>query len=62
MGGNETVRGRQVEEKVRGIFTVRYRTGYTQDMRVVYQGETYGIVRVDDVEGLRKYIELTAVI
>jgi SPP1 family predicted phage head-tail adaptor len=52
------MRGRQLEAGTRAIFRVRYRSGYTVQMRVVYQGETYGITAVNMVDGLRNYIDI----
>jgi len=57
-GGGETVRGRQVEEGTRAIFTVNYRDGYTASMQIVFGSETYGITYVNPVEGGRRFIEL----
>jgi SPP1 family predicted phage head-tail adaptor len=52
------MRGRQLEAGTRAVFRVRYRSGYTVQMRVVYQGETYGITAVNMVDGLRNYIDI----
>lgn len=57
-GGVETMRGRQLEAGTKGIFRVNYRTGYTPQMRVVYEGINYGITYVNQVDGLRHEIEL----
>lgn len=56
--GMETVRGRQVEAGTRAVFTVRYRSGYNTQMRLVFDGETYGITAVNKVDGLNKYLEI----
>jgi SPP1 family predicted phage head-tail adaptor len=56
--GIESMRGRQLEAGTRAVFRVRYRSGYTVQMRVVYQGETYGITAVNMVDGLRNYIDI----
>lgn len=60
-GGNETMRGRQLEAGTKAIFRVRYRSGYTPEMRIQYDGTNYGITYVNQVDGLRRYIELVCV-
>lgn len=57
-GGVETMRGRQLEAGTKGIFTVNYREGYTEQMRIVHNGTNYGISYVGAVDGLRHEIEL----
>ena len=57
-GGIESMRGRQVESGTRAVFTVRYRSGYTTQMQVVFDGETYGITAINRVDGLKKYLEI----
>jgi SPP1 family predicted phage head-tail adaptor len=56
--GGETARGRQVEANIAAIFTVHYRDGYTPQMSVDCDGQTYGIVRVLPVDGMNAYREL----
>lgn len=56
--GGEFIRGKQVEATVKAIFTVRYRPGYTEKMRVVHRGITYGILHLNPVEGGQRYIEI----
>jgi len=56
--GNEIIRGRQVAENVRAIVTVRYRSGYNEQARIVYGGENYNIVFIDPVDGRNRYLEL----
>lgn len=60
-GGNETMRGRQLEAGTKAVFRVRYRVGYTPEMRIQYEGNNYGITYVNPVDGLRRYIELVCV-
>jgi SPP1 family predicted phage head-tail adaptor len=60
-GGNESMRGRQLEAGTKAIFRVRFRTGYTPEMRVLYDGTYYGITYVNQIDGLRRYIELVSV-
>lgn len=58
--GSESMRGRQLEEKAKAIFRIRYRSGITQSMRILFDGAYYGILRVDMIDGLKRYMELTA--
>lgn len=60
-GGTETMRGRQLEAATKAIFRVRFRSGYQPEMRVVYGSTNYGITYVNQVDGLRRYIELVCV-
>lgn len=57
-GGNESMRGRQLEAGTKAIFRVRYRVGYVPEMRIQYDGTNYGITYINQVDGLRRYIEL----
>lgn len=57
-GGNETMRGRELEASVRAIFRVRRRNGYNVKMRVKFNNEYYGIEFINPVEGLERYYEL----
>ena len=57
-GGMEAMRGRQLEAGTKGIFTVNYRTGYTTKMQIVHEGVSYGISNIQQVDGLRREIEI----
>ena len=57
-GGGESLRGKQVEAGINAVFIVRFRDGYTPELRVVHNDETYGVVYVNQVDGGRRYIEL----
>ena len=57
-GGNEVIRGRQVEAGTKGIFRINYRSGYTTQMRIVHQGVNYGIAHINKVEGLDRELEI----
>ena len=57
-GGFESMRGRQLEAGTRAVFRVRWRDGYTPRMRVVFNGEQYGITAVNPVDGQRRFILL----
>ena len=56
--GGEGTRGRQVEAGIAAVFTVHYRDGYTPKMEVICNGQTYGIVYVNPVDGMNAYREL----
>ena len=56
--GGESARGRQVEANIAAVFTVHYRDGYTSEMQVVCDGQSYGIVYVNPVDGMNAYREL----
>ena len=61
LSGNErqaSSAGGQVAE-VRTEFTIRYRTGVTADMRVLYAGAVYNIRHVNDWMGKRESLVLT---
>lgn len=57
-GGGQTSRGRQVEENVRAVFTVRYRSGYSTEESIVFDGDRYGIVHIEPVMGRDRYLRL----
>lgn len=56
--GAQTMHGRQVEEGVDAIFTVRYRDGYTERQRVVFNDETFGITFIRPIAGRDRFLEL----
>ncbi len=56
--GIESMRGRQLEAGTRAVFRVRYRSGYTVQMRLIHDGETYGITAINKVDGLRNYLDI----
>ena len=58
VGGGTSYRGRQLEESVVAVFEVRYRTGYDTTQRIVFDGETYGITRVEKVDSRNRYLAL----
>ncbi len=59
-GGNEYMRGRQLEANDITWFVIRWRSDITTLMRLVYNGLNYGITSIDAVEGGRRYLEITA--
>lgn len=56
--GYQQARGRQVEEGVDAIFTVRWREGYDPEQRILFDGEYYGIIFVRPMAGRKRYLEL----
>lgn len=56
--GGEGSRGRQVEAGIAAVFTVHHRSAYTPKIAVVCNGQTYGIVYVNPVDGMDAYCEL----
>lgn len=61
MGGSESIRQREVQATFDALFTVRYRDGYNEQMRVVFQGKNYGIKAITKVDGVNRYLELSTV-
>lgn len=47
-----------VNTPVRCSWRVRYRTDITSDMRVVYKGQVYDILRVQQDEAMREWTDL----
>lgn len=58
MGGIESMRGRQLEAGVKAVFRVNYREGYTTQMRILHDGVYYGITNVNQVDGMRRELEI----
>jgi head-tail adaptor len=40
------------------VFKVNYRTEYTTQMRVLHDGTYYGITHINQVNGMRRELEL----
>jgi len=61
-GGQETLRGKQLEAGTRAIFVVRAKHGYNEQMSVLVKtkcGEQrYGITYINPVGGGNRYLEL----
>lgn len=57
-GGSESIRGRQIESGIRGIFKVHYRSGYTTKMRILHRGTYYGIAYLNEIDGVQREIEI----
>lgn len=58
VSGGESVRGRQVESTVVALFKVNYRNGYSTTDRIVFDGENYGIARVEKPDGIARFLWL----
>ncbi len=59
VGSTETTRGRQVESTAAAVLTTRYYQGITTKMRVVRDGISYGIISVREVDGGKRYLEIS---
>lgn len=58
VNGGETIRGRQVEAGVTAIFTVNYRSEYSVEKQVLFNGVRYGITRVYAPDGVNRFAEI----
>lgn len=58
VSGGETTRGKQVEAGVVALFTVNYRSEYTPQKQILFRGVSYGIVRVDNPDGIKRYMDI----
>lgn len=58
VSGGEVVRGKQIEAGVTALFTVNYRSEYTVEKQILFRGQTYGIVRVDDPDGVERFQDI----
>jgi SPP1 family predicted phage head-tail adaptor len=58
MNGVEVMRGRQLEANTKALFKVNFCEGYTPQMRVLFDGQVFGISNVNPVAGMRREIEL----
>lgn len=55
VSGGESVRGRQIEAGVNAVFECNYREGYEVTDRILFDGVYYGIVRIDNPGGVKRY-------
>lgn len=60
VAGGEFLRGRKIDVSTTAIFTVNYRDGYDEKDTITLDGKTYGIVRIDNPEGVKRYLEIQA--
>lgn len=58
VAGGETIRGRQVSAVAQVMFTIRYRSDITTQMRVLWDGRVLGIVRASDPYGDRRELRI----
>jgi SPP1 family predicted phage head-tail adaptor len=58
VAGGEVLRGRQVSAETTLVFSGRWYTGVTTQMRVSYEGRTLGIVRASDPYGDRRELRI----
>lgn len=58
VAGGESVRGRQVTAETQMVFTTRYRSDVTTQMRVVYESARYPIVRASDPYGDKRELRI----
>ena len=58
VAGGETIRGRQVSAVAQVMFTIRYRSDITTQMRVLWDGRTLNIVRASDPYGDRRELRI----
>lgn len=57
-GADEKAAGGQLQAQARLQMTMRYRSGITSDMRVLYRGQSYNIRRVENVDHANVLLEL----
>lgn len=60
VSGGEFIRGRKIDNNTTAIFIVNYRESYNEKDVIVFDGTTYGIVRIDTPEGVKRYLEIQA--
>lgn len=56
--GTEAMRGKQLEAGVKGVFVINYIAGVTAQMQIVHNSTSYGIVSVNEVDGIRRNLEI----
>jgi SPP1 family predicted phage head-tail adaptor len=56
--GGEVIRGKQIEAGVTAVFKVNAKPGYSVQDRILFNGQTYGIVRVEIPSGIERFIHL----
>jgi SPP1 family predicted phage head-tail adaptor len=57
VSGGQVFRGSQVNEGINAVFTVRYRDEYAPQHRILYNGQAFGIVFVQPIEGRDRYLD-----
>lgn len=59
-GGSESLRGQQIDATATHVVRIRYRTGVTERLRIVWGTRVLGIVNVRDIDGRRRELWITA--
>jgi head-tail adaptor len=62
VSGGEIRRGRQIEATATALFTLRYVPSVNPKCRISFGGNTYGIVRVNAIDGQTRYLEIQAAV
>lgn len=58
--GREYFQAMQVQAETTVKFTIRYTSGLTADMRILFNGKTYNIDFIDNIKYANKYLEIKA--
>jgi len=56
--GGEVNRGRHIEAGVTAVFKVNARADYSVQDRIIFGGQSYGIVRIDNPAGIQRFTYL----
>ena len=60
VSGGEVRFGKQIQATANALFTIRYLGGITPLTRVSFNSVIYGIVQVNNIDGLNRYLEIQA--
>lgn len=60
LSADESIRGEQVQATLRAQFEMRWRSGVTPQMRIVFDGRTLNIRAVFDPDGMRVMLRIIA--
>lgn len=58
-GGGEFYAAQKVNAETTALFKVRYLTGIDTEMRILYNGKTYQILNVNDVNEQHEFISIS---
>lgn len=58
VSGGQVFRGSQVNEGINAVFTVRYREQYKPQHRIIHNGQAFGVVFAQPIEGRDRYLDL----
>lgn len=56
--GGEVTRGKQIEAGVTAVFKVNNRNSYSVHDRIIFKGQQYGVVTVENPEGIERFTYL----